>query len=44
MRGEGQNQLQILASLSLREINLMIVLSAKFISLDSPFKGIGARI
>jgi hypothetical protein len=38
MRGDGQNQLQIAAPLPLREIYRIISLSAKPISLDSPFK------
>ncbi len=37
MREEGQNQLQILVPLLLREIYRMIPLSAKSISLDSLF-------
>jgi hypothetical protein len=38
MREDGWNQLQILAPLPLKEIFRMISLSAKLISLDSPFK------
>ncbi len=37
MRGDGRNQLQIPAPVPLKEIFRMIPLSAKPISLDSPF-------
>jgi hypothetical protein len=42
MRGDGENQLKISAPISLRETYQLTPLSAKQISLDSPFKPLAA--